>query len=360
MYKLSDFDYNLPQNLIAQQPASPRDSARLLVLNKKNNKISHHKFFEIDKFLDKGDIIVLNNTKVIPARLYGKKETGGKVEILLLNQIPAGKIHKYRLDKKIFWSCLTKPGLKPNTKIIFNKRVNAKVISRENEKTTLEFNLTNQQFNQFLKKFGNVPLPPYIDPTFENKFGKIRKNIRVRQQYQTIFAKYDGSVAAPTAGLHFTKRLIKKLKDKGIKFEYITLHVGLGTFQPVKENNILKHKIHSEYAEISKTTAKNLNQAKKNGNRIIACGTTVVRTLETATTDEKTIKQLNKKTSIYITPGYKFKFVDAMITNFHLPKSTLLMLISAFYSLPKIKQAYQIAIKNKYKFYSFGDAMFIK
>ncbi|MDD3888089.1 MAG: tRNA preQ1(34) S-adenosylmethionine ribosyltransferase-isomerase QueA [Patescibacteria group bacterium] len=349
--KLSDFDYNLPQNLIAQQPTSPRDSARLLVLNKKNNKISHHKFFEIDKFLNKGDIIVLNNTKVIPARLYGKKETGGKVEILLLNQIPVGKIHEFRLHKKIFWSCLTKPGLKPNTKIIFNKQVNAKVISREKEKTTLEFNLTNKQFNQFLKKSGNVPLPPYITP---------RQSKKTKKQYQTIFAKYDGSVAAPTAGLHFTKRLIKKLKDKGIKFEYITLHVGLGTFQPVKEKNILKHKIHSEYAEISKTTAKNLNQAKKNGHRIIACGTTVVRTLETATTDEKTIKQLNKKTSIYITPGYKFKFVDAMITNFHLPKSTLLMLISAFSSLPQIKQAYQIAIKNKYKFYSFGDAMFIK
>jgi len=211
--------------------------------------------------------------------------------------------------------------------------------------------LTNKQFNHFLKKSGKVPLPPYITP---------RQNKKTKKQYQTIFAKYDGSVAAPTAGLHFTKRLIKKLKDKGIKFEYITLHVGLGTFQPVKENNILKHKIHSEYAEISKTTAKNLNQAKKNGNRIIACGTTVVRTLETATTDEKTIKQLNKKTSIYITPGYQFKFVDSMITNFHLPKSTLLMLISAFSSLPQIKQAYQIAIKNKYKFYSFGDAMLIK
>ncbi|MFA6296846.1 MAG: tRNA preQ1(34) S-adenosylmethionine ribosyltransferase-isomerase QueA [Patescibacteria group bacterium] len=343
--KLSDYDYNLPQKLIAQTPASPRDKARLLVLNRKNDKIFHHKFFEIDKFLKKGDVIVLNNTKVIPARLYGKKETGGKVEILLLNPVATGHC------PVAVWSCLTKPGLKPNTKIIFNNKISAKIISRENEKATIEFDLNKKQFNQFLKKSGNVPLPPYISPK--------QKNNKTKKQYQTVFAKFDGSVAAPTAGLHFTNRLIKKLKNKGIKFEYITLHVGLGTFQPVKENDITKHKIHSEYAEISAQTAKNLNNAKKKGHRIIACGTTVVRTLEAAAINNLAIKQFSNNTSIFITPGYKFKFVDAMITNFHLPKSTLLMLISAFSNLKQIKKTYKVAIKNKYKFYSFGDAMLI-
>jgi len=324
--KLSDYDYHLPKNLIVQQPASPRDSSRLLVLNKKTGSISHHKFHQIDQFLNPGDIIVLNNTKVIPARLYGKKPTGGKVEILLLKKIK-NKVETQFIAsphaQTTIWQTLTKPGLKENQTIIFTSKIKAKVIKREKEKTILEFNIPNNKFNQFLNKFGHTPLPPYINKKDSNQ---------TRHQYQTIYAKHHGSAAAPTAGLHFTKRLIKKLKKKGIKFEYITLHVGLGTFQPVKTQNIKDHQIHSEYAEITKQTAKRLNQAKKRSAKIIACGTTTVRTLETvAKINNGAIKQWSNKTNLFITPGYKFKTVDAIITNFHLPKSSLLMLISAFW-----------------------------
>ncbi len=338
--KLSEFDFNLPKNLIAQKPASPRDACRLMVLNREKKTIKHDWFYNLGKYLKAGDVLVLNDSKVLPARLMGKKAvTGGRVEILLLKQVSPNT-----------WQCLVgfvsiyqQVGLKIN----FNNKLSGQIIKRAEDTAIIKFNLSGAKLMEQIFKIGQAPTPPYI---------KIKN--QKSEWYQTIYAVKMGSVAAPTAGLHFTKNLLAKLRKMGVQIEYITLHVGLGTFQPVKVDDITKHKIHSEYFELSGVVAKKLNEAKRVGRRIIACGTTTVRVLESCARNGK----LNAKageTSIFIYPGYKFKFIDALITNFHVPKSTLIMLVSAFAGKKFIDYAYKIAIYKKYRFYSFGDAMLI-
>lgn len=339
-YNLKTYNFDLPQNLIAQKPASPADSCKLLVLDKNNQTITDEKFLSLTDHLQKGDVLVFNNSKVIPARLLGKKETGGKVEILLLRQINTDT-----------WECLVgNLSIKKQigTNILF-KNLNGTIISRKNNTAQIKFNLSGQKLIEQIFKIGQMPTPPYI------------KRLAKQNEYQNIFAdpKKIGSVAAPTAGLHFTKRMLKKLKAKGVQIEFVTLHVGLGTFAPIKEDDITKHKIHEEYFELDKKTADNLNKAKKENQRIIAVGTTSVRVLETCASKNKMNPQKGF-TNIYIYPGYKFKFIDAMITNFHLPNSSLILLVAAFAGTKFIKKAYSHAIRKKYRFYSFGDVMIIK
>lgn len=342
--KLSDFDYNLPKELIAQKPIRPRDHSRLLVLDRKTGEIEHYKFYEIEEFLKKGDVLVLNNSKVIPARLLGKKkETGGKIEVLLLRKI----------SPCIWKTLLGGKGRKEGLEIEFEGKLSGKIIKKLPQGIWhIKFNFKNRKFEKILDKIGEAPVPPYI---------KIKdQKSKVKNFYQTVYAKYKGSVAAPTAGFHFTERLMNRLKKKGVQFEYVTLHVGYGTFQPVKEEQIEKHKMHSEYFSITKEVVKRLNKAKKEKRRIIAVGTTSCRVLESALKPYNHKVILHGKTNLFIYPGYKFKFTDALITNFHLPKSTLLMLVSAFAGKNLIKKVYKEAIKKKYRFYSFGDAMMIK
>ncbi|MFA5413362.1 MAG: tRNA preQ1(34) S-adenosylmethionine ribosyltransferase-isomerase QueA [Patescibacteria group bacterium] len=336
--KLSEFDFNLPKNLIAQKPANPRDACRLMVLNCGEQSMAHDSFYNLGKYLRPGDVLVLNNSKVLPARLIGKKETGGKVEILLLKQISAAS-----------WQCLV--GFVPvvkqiGLKIKFSRGLGGEIVKRAGDTAVIKFNLSGVKLMEKILKIGQPPTPPYI------------KRLAKSTEYQTVFAEKLGSVAAPTAGMHFTKKLLAKLKKMGVRIEYITLHVGLGTFQPVKENDITKHKIHSEYFELDKKTALRLNGAKQDGRRIIACGTTTVRVLEHCASDGK-VRAKSGETNIFIYPGYRFKFIDALITNFHVPKSTLIMLVAAFAGKKFIDKAYQIAIKKRYRFYSFGDAMLI-
>lgn len=335
--RLSNYDYVLPAELIAQQPAEPRDAAKLMLLDKATGVISHRRFFDLPKLLTAGDVLVFNDSKVIPARLKGKKVTGGAVEIFLLTKI------KY--NRPNFWQCLVGGKVKPEQIVFLNKKSTAKIIKRLDKKTWLvEFNIKDQE----LFKLGETPLPPYI------------KAKSKRADYQTVYAKEFGSVAAPTAGLHFTKKLLSQLKKQGVKIEFVTLHVGLGTFLSVETEDILKHKMHSEWAEIDATTAKRLNRAKQEGRRIIAVGTTAARTLESFADQKGRLKAQHQATDIFIYPGYSFKFVDSLITNFHLPKSTLLMLVSALVGKDKIDRAYQEAIKKKYRFFSFGDGMIIR
>lgn len=341
--KLADFDYKLPQELIAQKPISPRDHSKLMVLDKKKRSISHRHFFDLSDYLQKGDVLVLNNTKVFPARLIGnRKDTGGKVEIFLLREIKKGE-----------WEVLIgNLKNKLGQTVVFSKSLEAKIIKRVDESVwQVKFNKSDKAFDKILETLGQVPLPPYIK---NNQAKSVLK-----KEYQTVFAEVKGSVAAPTAGFHFTKNLLAKLKKNGVQIEYVTLHVGLGTFQSVKESNILKHKMHSEWASVDAKTAKRLNQAKKAKQRIIAVGTTSARTLESFSKNQK-IKLGHKWTNIFIYPGYKFQFIDGLITNFHLPKSTLIMLISALAGRNFILKAYQEAIKKRYRFYSFGDAMLIE
>ncbi len=336
------FDYNLPKNLIAQQPAKQRDHSRLFVYDRADDKVEHKKFFEILDYLKKGDVLVLNDTKVLPARLFGKKEqTGGNVEVLLLKQL-TGKI----------WECLLRVrGSKSNTFLLFPKNLSAQILKPHTAETwQVQFDMPENDFKLYLQKYGAMPLPPYIKSNSSQSI--------LKKQYQTIFAKYAGSAAAPTAGLHFTKELLTKIKAKGVTVKYITLHVGMGTFAPVREQTIEQHKMHSECYKMSQPTYKALLAAKKQGQRVIAVGTTVVRTLETVFNASR--PRLSGETDIFIYPGYDFKMVDAMITNFHLPKSTLLMLLAAFVGQQKLIELYKIAIAKKYRFYSFGDAMFIE
>ncbi|MFA7663088.1 MAG: tRNA preQ1(34) S-adenosylmethionine ribosyltransferase-isomerase QueA [Patescibacteria group bacterium] len=341
--QLSEFDYNLPPELIAQKPMSPRDHSRLLVLSKKSGEIEHHNFFELDQFLNKGDVLVFNNSKVFPARFFGtKKITGGKIEILLLNQI----------NQNSWEAVVGGKGKKENLEIIILNQdkpteLEVKLIKKtEGMSWRVEFNFSGKELEKQIDKYGITPLPPYIKAEADAK------------KYQTVYAKHRGSAAAPTAGLHFTERLLKKLKTKGVQIEFVTLHVGLGTFEPVREEKIEDHQIHSEFAVIDPKTAERLNKAIKNKQRIIAVGTTSVRTLEASFAKGK-IQPISDWVKIFIYPGYKFKVVGAMITNFHLPKSTLLMLISAFAGKDKIDQAYAEAIREKYRFFSFGDGMMI-
>ncbi len=353
--KLSDFDYNLPSELIAQEPIKPRDHSRLLVLSKKTGDIKHQRFDDIIKYLNKGDVLVMNNSKVIPARLIGKKAgTEGRVEIFLHKNIRGG-----------LWNCLVGGRVKKGLEIEFDYNFSCQIIKDNKDGTwQVRFNLAGPEFIKAIELVGQVPLPPYIKRSASGPKKQDSKN------YQTIYASENkkGSVAAPTAGFHFTPNLLKDLEKKGVEIEYLTLHVGLGTFAPVKVDNIKKHKMHAEWAEIPQQAVNNILEAKKQGRRIIGVGTTSARALEAMLSDEDKVffNEKNKIfngcqgwVDIFIYPGYKFRVVDAMVTNFHLPKSTLLMLVSAFSSQDIIKEAYRQAVQKKYRFYSYGDAMFI-
>ena len=340
--KLEEFNYYLPEELIAQVPIAKRDESRLLVVDKNEKTIEHKVFKNIIDYLEPGDCLVRNNTKVIPARLYGKKETGANVEFVLLKQIEGD-----------IWESIVRPGnkLRPGTKVLFGDGLLEAEILEIMEGGTRKVKFTYQGiFNEILDQIGLMPLPPYIHESLKDK-----------DRYQTVYAKYKGSAAAPTAGLHFTPELLKQIEEKGIKIANVTLHVGIGTFRPVKEENIEDHKMHTEHFYIKEEDAQKINEAKQNGKRVIAVGTTSCRVLETIA-DEETgmVEAQEADTGIYIYPGYKFKCIDALITNFHLPKSTLLMLVSAFADREFILKAYKEAVENKYRFFSFGDAMFIK
>ena len=340
--KTSDFYYDLPQELIAQKPLEDRSSSRLLVLDKETGEISHRVFKDIEEMLSPGDCIVINNTKVIPARLIGeRKNTGARVEILLLK----------RIDKDR-WETLVYPGkkAKPGNIIVFGQGLLeaeiCEVINGGNRIVRFSY---DGVFEELLDKLGQMPLPPYITESLKDK-----------SRYQTVYAKNDGSAAAPTAGLHFTEELLERLRAKGVRIAELTLHVGLGTFRPVKTENIDDHIMHSEYFELEKSQADIINETKKNGNRVVVIGTTSCRTLESIADENGVLREKSGTTDIFIYPGYKFKIVDNLITNFHLPESTLLMLVSALAGKENIMRAYDQAIKMRYRFFSFGDAMFIK
>lgn len=339
--KTEDFDYDLPEELIAQTPLKNRDESKLLILDKNTGEIAHSYFKNIIDALEPGDVLVLNDTKVMPARLYGvKTDTNAVIEVLMLKE-----------QGENTWTCLTRPAkrVKVGTIIKFSDKLSAECLSIGEEGIReLKF-IYHGVFYEILDELGEMPLPPYIHEKLEDK-----------DRYQTVYAKNIGSAAAPTAGLHFTKELLQKIIDKGIKVEYITLHVGLGTFRPVNVEDISSHKMHSEYYEMTEETAKVLNETKKNKNRIISVGTTSTRTLETIMNNYGEFKECHGWTDIFIYPGYTFKAIDALITNFHLPKSTLVMLVSALAGTDKIMAAYKEAINKKYRFFSFGDAMFIK
>ncbi|MBQ4521544.1 MAG: tRNA preQ1(34) S-adenosylmethionine ribosyltransferase-isomerase QueA [Lachnospiraceae bacterium] len=340
--QLSDFYYDLPPELIAQDPIQDRSSSKLMVLNKENGQIEHRYFKDIMEYLNEGDCLVINNTKVIPARLIGEKEdTKAQIELLLLKR-----------KEDDVWETLVKPGKKARVgaRIVFgNGLLVGEIIDVLEDGNRLVHFEYKGIFEEILDQLGEMPLPPYITHKLEDK-----------ERYQTVYAKHDGSAAAPTAGLHFTNELLEELKKKGIKIAQVTLHVGLGTFRPVKVDNILEHHMHSEYYSLSKEDADIINQAKANHKRVIAVGTTSTRTLETIGDEDGKVREASGWTDIFIYPGYSFKVVDALITNFHLPESTLLMLVSALADREKILNAYNEAIKNQYRFFSFGDAMFIQ
>ncbi len=340
--KLTEFNYELPEKLIAQVPIEKRDESRLMILDRKNQTIEHKVFKDIIDYLEPGDCLVRNNTKVLPARLYGKKETGANVEFLLLNRIEGD-----------IWECIVRPGNKLHigVKVIFGEGLlEAEILDTMPGGTRKVQFKYKGIFNEILEKIGLMPLPPYIHET-----------LKENDRYQTVYAKYEGSAAAPTAGLHFTDELLKKIEEKGVNIANVTLHVGIGTFRPVKEENIEEHDMHSEHFYIKKEDADKINEAKKQGKKVIAVGTTSCRVLETIA-DEKTglVEPTEGDTKIFIYPGYKFKCLDGLITNFHLPESTLLMLVSALAGREYILKAYNEAVKQEYKFFSFGDAMFIK
>ena len=340
--RTDDFDFELPEELIAQTPIKNRDQSRMLVLDKKTGEIEHKHFNNILDYLNENDVLVLNDTKVMPARLYGQKEeTNALIEVLLLKE-----------KTNNTWECLVKPAkrVKIGTVVNFGDGIlKAKCIEIKDEGIRVFKLIYDGILYEILDKLGEMPLPPYIHEKLEDK-----------DRYQTVYAKNIGSAAAPTAGLHFTKELLEKVKEKGITVLYITLHVGLGTFRPVNVEDVTKHKMHSEFYMMSKETAEILNKAKKNNQRIISVGTTTTRTLETIMNLYDEFRECSGWTSIFIYPGYEFKAIDSLITNFHLPKSTLLMLVSALARKDKIMKAYHEAVKEKYRFFSFGDSMFIK
>ena len=339
---VKDFDYDLPEELIAQDPLEDRSSSRLMVLDKKTGEVSHHIFKEIIKYLRPGDCLVLNNTKVIPARLYGVKEgTMAKIEILLLKR-----------KQNDVWETLVKPGkkAKPGTKIIFGDGIlTGEVIDVVDDGNRLIQFSYDGIFEEILDKLGQMPLPPYITHKLEDK-----------NRYQTVYAKNPGSAAAPTAGLHFTEEMLEDLRNRGINTAFVTLHVGLGTFRPVKEDKVLEHKMHSEHYHLPQETVDKILQTKQNGGRVIAVGTTSCRTLEAVATEhDGKLVAADGYTDIFIYPGYQFKVLDGLVTNFHLPESTLIMLVSALYGYEKTMAAYKVAVQERYRFFSFGDAMFI-
>ena len=338
--KVSEFNYDLPEELIAQHPIEKRDESRLMVLNRKNQTIEHRKFKDIIEYLEPGDCLVRNNTKVIPARLYGKKETGANVEFLLLNQIQGD-----------IWEVIVRPGNKLHigAKVFFGQGILEAEILDVMPGGTRKVQFSYQGiFNEILDQIGLMPLPPYI-----------HEELKEKDRYQTVYAKYEGSAAAPTAGLHFTPELLKRIEEKGIEIANVTLHVGIGTFRPVKEETVENHHMHSEHFYIKKEDVDKINQAKQNGKRVIAVGTTSCRVLETIADEKGRVKETEGDTQIFIYPGYQFKILDGLITNFHLPQSTLLMLVSALAGKEYIMKAYEEAVKEKYRFFSFGDAMFI-
>ena len=337
---LKEFYYDLPEELIAQVPIQKRDESRLMVLDRKKQTIEHKIFKDILDYLKPGDCLVRNNTKVIPARIYGKKETGANVEFLLLNNIEGD-----------IWEAIVRPGNKLHigTKVSFGEGLLDAEILEVMEGGTRKVKFTyNGIFNEILDKIGLMPLPPYI-----------HEELKEKDRYQTVYAKYQGSAAAPTAGLHFTEELLEKIKAKGVEIANVTLHVGIGTFRPVKVEKIEEHHMHSEHYYIKKEDAEKINNAKKNGGRIISVGTTSCRVLESIANENGLVQETEGDTSIFIYPGYKFKCIDALITNFHLPESTLLMLVSALAGKDYIMKAYKEAVEKKYRFFSFGDAMFI-
>lgn len=340
--KTDDFDYNLDESLIAQTPLLKRDTSRLMVLNKKTGEVNHQVFTDIIDYLNEGDALVLNDTKVIPARIIGEKtDTGAVIELLLLNEVESNT-----------WKALVKPArrVKIGTVVSFGDGLLKARCIGEYDEGIREFSLEYDGIlYEILDKLGTMPLPPYI-----------HEKLSDQGRYQTVYAKNIGSAAAPTAGLHFTNNLLDKIREKGVNVLFVTLHVGLGTFRPVKVDNINEHVMHSEYYSISKEVADKLNEVKKNGKKIIAVGTTSTRTLETVASKYGFFKEDSGNTNIFIYPGYKFKAIDSLITNFHLPKSTLLMLVSALAGKENILNAYKIATDNKYRFFSFGDAMLIK
>ncbi len=340
--KKSDFYYDLPKELIAQTPIEPRDQSRMMVLSRNNHTIEHKHFFDFIDYLNPDDCLILNNTRVLPARMYGiKKDTGAIVEFLLLNNLGNDR-----------WETITGPGkrAKIDTEFTFGNGILSCKIEDvlENGNRIAKFNYDASNIYEVLDKVGEMPLPHYITEKLEDK-----------ERYQTVYSKELGSAAAPTAGLHFTDEIMSKIQHKGIKIGYVTLHVGIGTFRPVKAENIEDHEMHSEHYHIPKETADLINETKKKGGRVVAVGTTCCRTLESVMNSQGEMKEFNDWTSIFIYPGYKFKCIDALLTNFHLPESTLIMLVSALYNREDVLEAYKTAVKEKYRFFSFGDCMFI-
>lgn len=339
---VKDYDYDLPEELIAQDPLEDRSSSRLMVLDRQTGDVEHRHFTDILEYLHPGDCLVINNTKVIPARLFGVKEdTQAKIEVLLLKR-----------KENDIWETLVKPGkkAKPGTKLVFGDGLlTAEVVDVVEEGNRLMQFHYDGIFEEILDQLGQMPLPPYITHQLKDK-----------NRYQTVYAKYDGSAAAPTAGLHFTKELLQKVKDMGVDIAEVTLHVGLGTFRPVKVENVLDHHMHSEFYMVSQEAADKINRAKESGHRVIAVGTTSTRTLEAAADENGRLHETSGWTEIFIYPGYQFKVIDALITNFHLPQSTLVMLVSALAGREHVLHAYEIAVKERYRFFSFGDAMLIQ
>ncbi len=340
--KKSDFYYDLPKELIAQTPIEPRDHSRMMVLSRKDNLIEHKYFYDFVDYLDPGDCLILNNTRVLPARMYGvKKDTGAIVEFLLLNNLGNDR-----------WETITGPGkrAKIDTEFSFGDGILTCKIEEvlDNGNRIAKFNYDASNIYEVLDKVGEMPLPHYITEKLEDK-----------ERYQTVYSKELGSAAAPTAGLHFTEEVMERIREKGIRIGYVTLHVGIGTFRPVKADNIEDHEMHSEHYQIPKETADLINETKKNGGRVVAVGTTCCRTLESVMQSQGEMKEFDDWTSIFIYPGYKFKCIDALLTNFHLPESTLVMLVSALYDRERVLDAYKVAVEEKYRFFSFGDCMFI-
>ena len=339
---VSDFNYELPKELIAQDPLEKRSESRLMVLDKATGKVTHKHFYDIIEYINEGDCLIINNTKVIPARLYGVKEdTGAAIEILLLRRVDGNT-----------WECLSRPGKKARVgaRIVFGEGLLTgeivDVVEEGNRLIRFEY---DGIFEEILDKLGEMPLPPYITHKLQDK-----------SRYQTVYAKYDGSAAAPTAGLHFTPELLQSLRDKGVKIAEVTLHVGLGTFRPVKVENVLEHHMHSEYYEITKEACDIINNTKANGGKVISVGTTSTRTVESAADENGLLTPKKRYTDIFIYPGFNFKVIDSLITNFHLPESTLIMLVSALAGRENVLAAYEEAVKERYRFFSFGDAMLIK
>lgn len=340
LFKKSSYFYELPENLIAQTPVEPRDTSRLLIYDRRSQNINHKHFYDIIDYLQKGDVLVVNNTRVLPARLYGFKETGAKIEVLLQKRVNLTD-----------WEIIARPfkRLDVGTKVVFSKNLSGEIVEKGTYgscKIKFEF---KGVFEHRLSEVGQMPLPPYIHERLKDK-----------ERYQTVYSKIEGSSAAPTAGLHFTPQLIERIKAKGVQIVEVLLHVGLGTFRPVKEDNILSHEMHSEYIELTEENADILNLAKAEGRRVIAVGTTSVRVLESCANENGLLIPQKTNTQIFIYPSYKFKVVDALITNFHLPESTLIMLVSAFAGYDETLRIYQTAVDEKYRFFSFGDAMFIE